>query len=58
MMAARDRYTAGWLDCSVQEFLEGFPKRARATKYALVTSLDSNTDLRSYEATNHHLRMG
>jgi hypothetical protein len=35
-------YVAGWLNSSVQEILEAIPRSGTSTKYALVTSLDSN----------------
>lgn len=35
-------YVAGWLDTSVQDFLEALSPSASSTKYALITCLDSH----------------
>src|SRR5260370_15119262 len=35
-------YVAGWLDCSIHDFLEVLSPSAASTKYALITCLDSN----------------
>lgn len=35
-------YVAGWLDSSICDFLEVFSPGSAATKYALITCLDSN----------------
>ena len=35
-------YVAGWFDSSVRDFLEHFPRNSESTKFALITSLDSN----------------
>jgi hypothetical protein len=35
-------YVAGWLDSSIHEFLDVLSRTDKSTKYALITSLDSN----------------
>lgn len=35
-------YVAGWLDCSISDFLKQFPRTFETLKYALITSLDSD----------------
>ena len=35
-------YVAGWLDSSIHDFLDVFSPSSAATKYALITCLDSN----------------
>ncbi len=45
-MPNRDQYSAGWFDSSVQEFVKVLPRRARSARFALITALDSATDLR------------
>jgi len=35
-------YVAGWIDSSISEFMEFFPKNSPGMDYALITSLDSN----------------
>src|SRR5438067_2214885 len=40
-------YVAGWLDSSIHDFLAVFPPSSASAKYALITCLDSNVDLRS-----------
>ncbi|MBY0523640.1 MAG: hypothetical protein K2R98_09575 [Gemmataceae bacterium] len=35
-------YVAGWLDSSIHDFLDTFPRASATMKYALVTCLDSN----------------
>src|ERR1700731_4548872 len=36
-------YVAGWLDSSISDFLMQFPRTSEKLKYALITSLDSDT---------------
>src|SRR5580693_7092204 len=36
-------YVAGWLDNSISDFLKYFPRTLEKMKYALITSLDSDT---------------
>ena len=37
-------YVAGWLDCSIHDFLEVFPSNSKTMSYALITCLDSNLE--------------
>ena len=37
-------FAAGWLDSSVNEFLNDFPSAYGRLKYSLITSIDSNTN--------------
>ena len=41
------KYVAGWLNSSIHDFLESFPQSHPSMEYALVTCLDSNSDLAS-----------
>lgn len=43
-MVSHEKYVAGWLDSSIGEFLETFPRDFASLKYALITCLDSNAD--------------
>jgi hypothetical protein len=37
-------YVAGWLDSSIEEFLDTFPRNSESAAYALITCLDSSPD--------------
>jgi hypothetical protein len=37
-------YVAGWLDSSIQDFLELLPRSYRSMEFALITCLDSNRE--------------
>lgn len=37
-------YVAGWLDCSISDFLELMPRSSASLTYSLITSLDSNRE--------------
>ena len=37
-------YVAGWLDSSIHEFMEHFPRTSTRMTFALITCLDSNLD--------------
>jgi hypothetical protein len=41
------QYVAGWLDSSVHDFLRILPASFRSTKFALITCVDSNVDVRA-----------
>jgi hypothetical protein len=45
MVSYKD-YVAGWIDSSLHVFFEAFPASYESMKYALITCLDSNLDLR------------
>ncbi len=46
-MVHYQHYVAGWFDSSVHDFLGVLPANSRSMKYALITCIDSNCDLRS-----------
>ena len=46
MVYAKD-YVAGWLDSSINDFLNVLPPNTNSAKYALVTCLDSNLEPKS-----------
>jgi len=50
-------YVAGWLDSSVRGFLSVFPRNSESAAYALITCLDSNTDIASLLKKNVGLRV-
>jgi hypothetical protein len=39
-----NEYVVGWLDSSIHDFLEVFPRSSKSTAFALITCLDSNLD--------------
>jgi hypothetical protein len=41
------KYVAGWLNSSIHDYLESFPQPYPSMEYALVTCLDSNSDVAS-----------
>jgi hypothetical protein len=50
-------YVAGWLESSIQDFLSVFPRNSESADYALITCLDSNTDIGSLLKKNAGLRV-
>ena len=46
-LVTHEGYVAGWLDSSVRDFVCALPRVSNQLKYALITCLDSNTDLAS-----------
>lgn len=48
-------YVAGWLDSSIDDFLEVFPRNLPNAMYALITCLDSNLDPASLLNRSPHL---
>jgi hypothetical protein len=49
-------YVAGWLASCIHDFLGELPPRAASMKYALITCIDSNTDLPSLLEKSPELR--
>lgn len=49
-------FVAGWLDSSIHEFLRALPPGGAATKYALITCLDSNPTPAKLRHTSPELR--
>jgi hypothetical protein len=49
-------YVAGWLNSSIHDFLRMIPPNSRSMKYALITCIDSNLDLRSLLGRSPELR--
>ncbi|MGC8641554.1 MAG: hypothetical protein ACP5XB_16940 [Isosphaeraceae bacterium] len=43
MVSYKD-YIAGWLDSSIREFFDSFPRESKKMQYALITCLDSRSD--------------
>jgi hypothetical protein len=41
LVSSKD-YVAGWLNSTIHDFLEHFPRSSKGIDYALITSLDSN----------------
>lgn len=50
-------YVAGWLDSSIHDFLEAFSPGSAATKYALITCLDSNAAPASLRKKSPELKL-
>ncbi len=48
-------YVAGWLDTSIHDFLEVLPRTSSRSAFAMITCLDSNTDLISLLAKSPDL---
>jgi len=46
-MVSYNDYVAGWLDSSIHDFFDVFPRHSKSMKYALITCLDSNLDPKS-----------
>jgi len=49
-------YVAGWLDSSIHDFLKVLSPSASGTKYALITCLDSNSNLTSLRDKSPELK--
>lgn len=49
-------YVAGWLDNSIHDFLEVLSPSAVGAKYALITCLDSNTNMASLRQKSPELK--
>lgn len=55
-MISYGHYVAGWLDSSIHDFLSALSPTNAATKYALITCLDSNFDVASLRNRSPELK--
>ena len=55
-MISERGYTAGWFDSSIHDFLDDLPRPFASIQVALITCLDSQSDLRRLFETSDHLR--
>jgi hypothetical protein len=49
-------YVAGWLESSIHDFVQSFPRSSRKLNYCLITCLDSNTEPKQLLETSPELR--
>lgn len=49
-------YVAGWLNSSIHDFIQDFPRASESTKYALITCLDSHMNPGSLLAASPELK--
>src|SRR5687768_12606002 len=55
-MVHYNEYVAGWLDSSIGAFLAELPRNSENAAYALITCLDSNSDVAALLKKNSSLR--